>query len=62
VDGNPRGGTFLGAPIWSLADLPREEVYLVLIATFSSAEGVIGALTGLGIRREKIISLNGVSW
>jgi hypothetical protein len=59
VDGDHPGGTFLGLPVRSLADLPRDDVDRIIVATFAPAEGVIHALTGQGVPREKIVSLRG---
>lgn len=60
VDGDGQGGTFLGLPVRASADLPREGVDLIIVATFAPAEGLIRVLTEQGIPREKIIPLRGV--
>lgn len=60
VDEDGKRRTFLGLLVRALVDLPRENVDLVLVATFSSVEMVTRALTGQGIPREKIVPLRGV--
>lgn len=60
VDGNSKGGTFLGLPVVDLPDLPLEGVDLIIVATFGSADEIIRALTEKGISRETIVLLGGV--
>lgn len=57
VDGEGKGGKFLGVPIQALGDLPGEGADLIIVATFSAPDGMIEALTGKGIPREKIVPL-----
>ena len=59
VDGDGKQGTFLGLPIQALVDLPRENVDLIIVATFAPADGLIRALIEQGIPRDKIVSLRG---
>ena len=60
ADGDGKQGTFLGLPIQAPIDVSWESVDLIIVATFTPAEGLIRALTEQGIPREKIVPLGGV--
>jgi len=51
------GGTFLGFPVGSIAEVPNESIDGVVVATFDRPEPHLAELTRLGIPQEKLLTL-----
>ncbi len=54
-DGRRR--TFLGIPVRSLSEIAPDGLDLIIVASFTPADGVVAALTRQGIPRDRILTL-----
>lgn len=52
---------FLGFPVRGLAEIPREEIDGVVVATFEPPEGPVAELLAIGVPPEKILTLRRTS-
>lgn len=51
------GGEFLGLPVRPFADLPREDIDAVIVATFERPEPALAELAAVGMARDRIVTL-----